>query len=588
MVAAGLDAGAVTGLISHIEIRRFKGIDSISLDIDDKPTVFVGTNNSGKSSVLHAIHFAVSIAQSARLVGEGVSWRLDKYELSFNPTQLIWSPIANVMSLAKGGYLEEAAPRRIEISLSDMAGNQSTISVRRGRNRNIQVAIEGRTLGERLQDIERPFSIFTPGLAGISREEQFLSPGLVRRAVARGDANLVLRNVLLMLHRNRDKWNTFLTDMRVVFPGIDFQVSFNDDTDETISTTVIVEGSPELPLDAAGTGVLQAAQILGYSALYEPPLILLDEPDSHLHPNNQRALCQLLTELATQRRFRLLISSHSRHVLDALRGSSHIVWMTNGASTAVENEGLTARLLDLGALDTVDYFADTETKSVVVTEDTETNKLTSLLESNGFVIDDTRIGSYSGCTQIQAATVLGQFIESHTNNVTVVVHRDRDYMTVAEADEYSQKIRNCGLQAFITDGPDVEWYFLNAAHLHELNPEIDEGTLEQFITEAIAESRTESLKKMINMLTERAFRRRSETGRAPDHGEIATNAAAEYDRDPKKHCHGKTVIGRVAARIQKALGRNPRLYDPSSHLVDANLTRIAREIWAPANGDNGR
>lgn len=576
-------AGPATGpgLISAIEIRRFKGIDSVCLDIGELPTVLVGTNNSGKSSVLHAIHFAVSVAQTSRLVGEGVSWRADKFELSLNPTQLIWSPTADVMSLARGGRLQEAAERRIEVVFRDTSGNLASISVRRGRNRNIQVAIEGRTLGDRLQDLSQPFSVYTPGVAGISREEQLLSPGVVRRSVARGDANLVLRNVLLMLHRNQAKWSQFLADMREVFPEINFDIRFQESTDETIGAFVQIGNGPWLPLDAAGTAVLQSTQILGYSALYNPPLVLLDEPDSHLHPNNQRALCGLLRRLAGSRGFRLLIATHSRHVLDALRTSSQVVWMANGGVAKETDATLTARLLDLGALDTVDYFADTETKCVVISEDTDTKPLETLLAASGFVEADTRIASYSGCSRVEAATVLGQFIDSNTNNVSVLVHRDRDYMSQLQVDAYKDNIERCGLSAFVTTGPDLENYYLNAEHLAALNPELSVEELEEIIAEARRETREISIKKIVNIRTERAFRERSQTGTPPDHGAIAIQASQDFDGSPEEFGHGKSVLGRVTARMQMRLGRNPRVIAPTAHLASPELRQIAAGIWPP-------
>ena len=72
--------------IDSIVIRRFKRLEEVHLALGET-TLLIGANNSGKSSILQAIHFAVSIAQSARLVGEGVSWRNDVFELSFNPLE---------------------------------------------------------------------------------------------------------------------------------------------------------------------------------------------------------------------------------------------------------------------------------------------------------------------------------------------------------------------------------------------------------------------------------------------------------------------------------------------------------------------
>src|SRR5262249_10368422 len=147
---------------------------------------------------------------SAKLIG-GV-WAGGKYELSFNQTQLLYCPVSDAMTLASGGELVEDAAQRVEISFLLDDGTSSTVSLRKGRNRNLKVSIEGQLLGSKLQNLEKPYSVYAPGLAGIPRVEHFMSAGLVLRAVARGDANLVLRNVLLQLSKIPDKWSNFLRD----------------------------------------------------------------------------------------------------------------------------------------------------------------------------------------------------------------------------------------------------------------------------------------------------------------------------------------------------------------------------------------
>jgi hypothetical protein len=131
-------------------------------------------------------------------------------------------------------------------------------------------------------DVEHPFTVYAPGLAGIPREERYLSPGVVRRIVARGDANLVLRNVLRMLSLDTPAWTMFLQDMRSIFPDIKLEVGFDEDTDEHIAAYVQLSGAPRLPIDATGTSVLQASQMLAYIALFKPRILILDEPDSHV------------------------------------------------------------------------------------------------------------------------------------------------------------------------------------------------------------------------------------------------------------------------------------------------------------------
>ena len=148
---------------------------------------WLGANNAGKSSVLQAIHFAVSIAQTARLVGEGIAWQKDKFELSFNPAQLLYSPGADVLSLATGGALQEPRQSQIEIELDDEIGNRCIVGLRRGRNRNIAVSIAGRQIGERLMDFDATIHGYAPGLAGIPKEETppLTSGGCAKNCCAR-------------------------------------------------------------------------------------------------------------------------------------------------------------------------------------------------------------------------------------------------------------------------------------------------------------------------------------------------------------------------------------------------------------------
>jgi AAA ATPase domain len=242
--------------LSSVTIRRFKRIEELEVPLDNV-SLLIGANNSGKSSILQAIHFAVSIAQTARLIGEGLAWRNDAFELSFNPTQLLYSPVGDVHSLATGGALSEPRQNQIEIEFRGDDNQRCTVGLRRGRNRNIAVSLVGRQIGEQLMAVERPFTVYAPGLAGVPKEERYLSPGVGRRIVARGDANLTLRNVLRMLKATGAEWDGFIADMQSIFDGILITIDFDENTDENINVFFQFPGGPRLPIDAAGTSVLQ-------------------------------------------------------------------------------------------------------------------------------------------------------------------------------------------------------------------------------------------------------------------------------------------------------------------------------------------
>lgn len=564
--------------INSVVIRRFKRLEELEMTLGNV-TLLIGANNAGKSSILQAIHFAVSIAQSARLVGEGVAWRNDKFELSFNPAQLLYSPVADVLSLATGGTLQEPRQSQIEVEIRDDAGARCTVGLRRGRNRNIAVSIVGREIGERLMNLSEPFTVYAPGLAGVPKEERYMSRGVVRRIVARGDANLTLRNVLRMLKENGPAWDSFIQSMQSIFEGIAIEIDFDENTDEAIEVFFQFPGGPRLPVDAAGTSVLQASQILAYIALFKPRLLILDEPDSHLHPNNQRALCDLVFRLAADRGFQVLISTHSRHVLDSMKNRCAVIWLSGGKRVDEPDLNTTSVLMDLGALDSVDYFADGETRCVVATEDTEKEALQALLWSNGFVEADTEVASYTGCSKVDAALVLGAFLSGKAPQVRLVVHRDRDYMAPAEAAAFEEKLTAANVHHFLTDSNDIECYFVNAQHLHVLNPTVPIAIVEQLIDRATQETAETSIASLVNQRTAAAFRQRQNGGQPPDHGGISIQAHADYAANAVMNRRGKAVLGRLHALLQQELQENPRVFFPTPHLQSVRLTAIAQAIW---------
>lgn len=174
--------------------------------------------------------------------------------------------------------------------------------------------------------------MYVPGLAGIPFEEEIRTVGIVRRIAAKGDSNTVFRNVINLLSQDAEKWELFLSDLKVIFPAIDFTISANPNVDGSIDVRFQLNPSdPMLPIDLAGTGVLQAIQIAAYVNYFKPALLLLDEPDSHLHPNNQRALATLLVSLSDRTETTILISTHSRHLMSALHKDARFFLVKNGA-----------------------------------------------------------------------------------------------------------------------------------------------------------------------------------------------------------------------------------------------------------------
>jgi hypothetical protein len=384
-----------------------------------------------------------------------------------------------------------------------------------------------------------------------------------------------------MLSDDPTGWTGFIDSMQSIFPEIQIEIDFDTNTDENIEVFFKFGTGPRLPIDAAGTSILQASQLLAYISLFRPQVLILDEPDSHLHPDNQRILCDLVSTLAAERGFQAIISTHSRHVLDSMRLRGKVIWLSKGAVVDQPDISTTAVLLDLGALDSVDYFADGELRCVVATEDTEKEALKAILWSNEFVEADTEVASYAGCSKVDAAIVLGRFLTDKAPHVRLVVHRDRDYMSQQASENFESRLGGARITPLLTDGNDIESYFISAAHLQALNPMASVARIQELIDQATAEIGHKSIADIVNLRTEEAFRRRRSGDPAPNHGEIAVQAQTDYAASPVTHRRGKIVLGRLIALLQQEIGQNPRVFFPSAHLKVPRITAIAHAIWPP-------
>jgi predicted ATPase len=565
-------------MLSKVKINRFKNIEEITLNLD-QINVLIGTNNSGKSSILQAIQFAVSVAQTSTF--DNSRWlRAGRLPTSISPMQLVYSPLRDVYALALNRDLGEDINHAIKIEFEETGTlNTAKIIVKKGRNKNIAIEMIGRELGEKLQSVEEPFSIFVPGLAGIPAFEEYKTPSTVRKAAARGDANNVLRNVLFLLKNETFNWDIFIEDLRSIFPNIELDVDFNPNRDEFINATIKI-GEKILPIDAAGTGVLQAIQILSYINIYKPKVLLLDEPDSHLHPNNQRKLINMLTNLAENRGIQIVLSTHSRHIIDELQGNAKMHWVRNGGLVDESDFDELKVLLDLGALDKGDLLFQDTLKCVILTEDENSTPIKPVLEASGFQMDEIDIWAYKGCTNVEPALVLNAFIRKHVSSAAVLLHRDRDYLTDEEAESFRGEIETAGMHCFLTRGTDIESYYLSPNHIHYLYPQVASEWGGVLLSSCIEEKKSESIEKFINIRTQIETVKCRRSGTQPNHGRISRNANEQYLQDPRRYCHGKTVLNFHRSKTQQELGTNINLFRATEFIKDGDLQRIARLLWA--------
>ena len=554
--------------LKTVKIERFKRLEKINFDADDI-NVLIGGNNSGKSTIIQAIHFAFTLLQSLTISNKWPA--AAKKSSTISPSELIYIPSEDPYSLGFGGRLLEDEARSIIIIFGFDNGEEIKLAIRKGRITNIIVEPENIEFAKTLSRLEAPFSVFSPGLAGVSRTENYVSDGVLLRVLARGDANIVLRNILFRLHQ-KGEWSSFSDDLSLIFPSITLSVKFEERIDQYIDVK-IAEGGREVPLDLAGTGLLQAVQILAYLHLFAPKLIVLDEPDSHLHPNNQRLLCSLLRSIAVERDVQVIMTTHSRHVLDSMYSDATLLWVHNGEITKASADDEVDILLELGALDVKERIATGKFKVVILTEDSNSLFLTTLAKNSGFNTDETLVLPYNGITSPHLLKPLIRQIKAGSK-ITIIVHRDRDFLSADEVEDWKKTIRAAGAEPFITENTDIEDYFCSDDYIRHATKG-QTVTIEELKEAALKGQTDEIIASYVNGRIDIA--RKTGTLGKVDLGKLSASAASAVSQDAWAQMKGKRKLARLRNVCRETFGFDYKIDHGAPIPTDQLLAEIAQK-----------
>lgn len=565
--------------INALELISFKKIVRCKINLHPI-NILVGGNNSGKSSVLQGIHFSLGVGTTARSLGRD----------TFVQNDLLYCPASNFLSLRNGVPYENQTKfgfLRVYSVFSDFEGKKIKrryeIKIYKGRNYgNVGCKRSGFSrLARLLLDSEKLFSIYVPGLAGIPQTEEYRTESIVKKAIASGGANFYLRNVLYLL-KEKNLLDDLIGLMNMVFNNFDILVSFNKKKDEFITINVSTGNGRKIPLELVGTGVHQALQIFSYVTLYKPKVLLLDEPDAHLHPDNQILLAEALLAISTTSKTKIIISTHSKNIVDALYDEANLIWLKNGQ---IQEQGTSipklSMLMDIGALNDYGKLKDGEIDWVILTEDTKYKGLRILLEREGFDLGKIIIYSYNSSSKTDSAKYLAGFIRSIAPKTKVIIHRDRDFMTDFEVQLIKEKIQGNMIYVFITKNSDIESYYTNWKHIKELT-----GLKEKEVKKVLKKIRNENHNKLITKFTKkrrdtldlyRNFTKRieelknlGESVRRPSTEDIL----GENFPIKKKNCIGKGLLKLLHKELLRSYNFNENLIQSTAFVGDPMLRSI--------------
>jgi predicted ATPase len=571
-----------------IQIKKFKKINDVTITLASL-NIFIGANNSGKSSFIQGVQFAISGCQTLKLKG-GIWTGKDTKTLSLDSSEYLYTPTSNIEFLYHGKRLRGSQKKQdrswIEFILSDQ--HTSTLKISRGKNGGFTTSLAGRLFGDELSDIERPYCVYVPGIAGIPTQEKYEVIITIKKSATRGDSNNYLRNILYAISKNEEQWSSFKNSVNSIYNNVDVVAKFDENESEYIYVTVI-DDKLELPLDSVGTGLLQVIQIFAYIAYFNPKVILLDEPDSHIHPTKQKMLAKELARKATENSdLRIVFSTHSRYILSALENQANVVHFQSG--NAFENVKDSNILLDIGAADADYLFSKKELKYIIATEDkvddvsAKKDFLKKFLIANGLSEHEFVMHSYEGCTKVDFAKILQGFVRKQIPTARVLVHIDRDLMTENDW-QLGKLVSDCqdrDILLFITEFQEIESYFCRPKHISKIyGISLDEA--ERAYKGFILELEQLTKEKLTNYLLRTRKDLCLNAAGKEDIAVIIKNVENWYCSYGEQITPGKELLGKVKNFAQTILKADPNsILNTSDGLISPAFQQLLQSAHNPS------
>jgi len=404
----------------EITLHRFKQFNSGKIVLKPHLSLLVGGNNAGKSTVLHALavwEFCKTILEFSKgrrawvsgAGGQGIGIGSTEFSpISVPSFKHLWTNLKSQRIKEADGYTlkikaswrtADGALKYLEFGLS--LANERLFIKTTDSNLNIEEIETPK--GEPLKGVV-PKIAYLPPFAGITDKESRSSHAVRNRLIGQGLSGGVIRNVLYDMWEENKKQRTSLRDGKSKISGTDLSTLRATDPWEILSNTLGVlfqtglsvsefddryhtflqiqtyrgkmvgkvlkkkAADTSRDLMVEGSGFLQWLSVYALALSPDVDVVLLDEPDAHLHCSLQTELVRYLSSLAEAKSKQVLMATHSTELIKNL-DHELILEIKNGKASYLKEEGQKiATLAGFGATLSPKLHALTEKQRMLILE----------------------------------------------------------------------------------------------------------------------------------------------------------------------------------------------------------------------------
>lgn len=346
-------------MIQELVIRRFKRFAEIVLAVPDH-IVLAGPNNTGKTTVLQAIA-TWDLALNRWKELNDFQRHFGQYTKAPIARQAFTSLPLRTFELLWPSRIHDA-PAEITVRTPDWA---ITMQLMADSTEQIYVRPKPDIEPARIRNA-RLDAVFVPPMTGLGIEEPVYQRPKIQQLLGQAKPGEVLRNLLLEANQDDAAWDALRDSIRRLFH---YELLAPD----AAGAHIIAEYSerrdgPRFDIASAGSGFQQVLMLLAFLNTRPGSVLLLDEPDAHLHVILQDAIYGELRAVAAEKKSQLIIATHSEVIIDAVE-PKELCAMLDKPRPLADSEQRTQLIRSLATLTNEDVLLAMDAPGVLYLED---------------------------------------------------------------------------------------------------------------------------------------------------------------------------------------------------------------------------
>lgn len=496
--------------ICEIQLKNFKTFKELTIEPNPDFNIIIGENSIGKSTIFEALHLWEKCYKTSILAKKN-----GFYKVSSSTSRYVNYQDLDFLRITKDEdlfYNDRIKCAEITLKLSNDI-NDSCWSL--GFKITSPVSIENAFF--RVQPIEESeFASFaasfcatgknldeaifiyqTRPVSGVHQYECYYNDAQIRKRIQKGSSHEVLRNKIIKKRNSIADLEASISEILEKQVKFTLPAANRNNKDEYIDLKVATENGKPRDLHLQGSGFLQIVEILSTLEFIDAPLklLLVDEPDSHIHTKLQHKLINHLRQINGNQFF--VISHNDQFVNNA--GDNEVFFLNK----EVKDNGQ-LNPIDIESFDTIKNFLGSviisleklnRAKHIVFVEgNDDAEYLMKLNEKIDEITSD--ISSLSNVTffPLRGKDNIVQKIEYNKRTLSSLLQDktwnvifDRDFSTDAVDSYLKSQIRNKNCVPFSHNGYCIESVLFS-----------DIPILEKFICSKFNPSQHTNVKKIIH------------------------------------------------------------------------------------------